>query len=85
MRIIICASSCFIVSTTTLTMMRMLVPPSWRLFVPGMNADTMYGSTAMLPRNRAPPSVIRFVTRDRNSSVGLPGRMPGMKPPFLRR
>jgi len=50
-----------------------------------MAAVTRSGSTARVARKRAPPRVIRFVMRERNSSVGLPGRMPGMKPPFLRR
>src|SRR5262245_41711781 len=36
----------------------------------------------MIARNVAPASVMRVITRSRNSAVFLPGRMPGMKEPY---
>ena len=35
-----------------------------------------------IERKSAPAIVMRVTTRDRNSAVGRPGRIPGMKPPY---
>src|SRR6266508_2462845 len=74
-----CASSCFIVSTTTPTTMRMLVPPRRSVCTPVMSPMSV-GMTATMPRNSAPAMVMRVTTRPRNSAVGRPGRIPGMNP-----
>ena len=81
MRIINCASSCRIVSSATPTMINRLKLLSWRART-SVAAVTNHGLMATPPRKRAPPTVILTITRFRYSCVGLPGRMPGMKPPF---
>ena len=43
---------------------------------------TIDGTSAIIARNIAPKSVILFWILLRYSAVGLPGRMPRMKPPF---
>jgi hypothetical protein len=43
----------------------------------------MNGSTAIMPKNNAPASVMRLITRPRYDSVGRPGRTPGIKPPLF--
>src|SRR5829696_8692292 len=59
------ASSCFIVSTTTLTTIRMPVPPSARPWNCGWIRAMNGGSAATMPRNSAPATVIRVTTRAR--------------------
>src|SRR5918993_1885623 len=56
------ASSCFIVSTTTDTTIRMLVPPRARSLYCGDSRPMSGGSAATVPRNRAPATVIRVTT-----------------------
>ena len=46
---------------------------------------TTFGMMAMIMRNTAPKNVSLLLMRERKSLVGLPGRMPGMKPPFCWR
>src|SRR5205085_917383 len=58
-----------------------LVPPNRRVCTP-VRSPTSVGITATMPRNSAPAIVMRVTTRPRNSAVGRPGRMPGMKPPY---
>ena len=43
------------------------------------------GTMAMMPRYSAPKSVILLSTFWMNSLVGLPGRKPGIYPPFFFR
>ena len=43
------------------------------------------GKTAITPRNIAPTIAIFQMTLEMKSEVGLPGRMPGIAPLFLRR
>ena len=44
--------------------------------------NAMDGTNATSVRKMAPNSVIRLLMRERYYAVGLPGRMPWMKPPF---
>ena len=41
-----------------------------------------HGYPATIPRKSAPAIVMRVTTLPRNSAVGRPGRIPGMKPPY---
>ena len=60
------------------------VPPTAReVFL--MMMPAMIGRIATIARYRAPKSVILLITFRMKSEVGLPGRKPGMKPPFFLR
>ena len=60
------------------------VPPNGKFcFVPTMLMNR-FGRTATMPRYREPGRVIRLRMKSRYSAVGLPGRIPGTKPPYLR-
>ena len=50
-----------------------------------MMAPVTMGAMAMMARYRAPNMVILPSTLWMKSAVGLPGRKPGMKPPFFFR
>ena len=71
------------VSSATPTVIRMLVPPKGKAWMFQIERKTD-GSSAIVARNKEPGNVIRFSTPDRYWAVGLPGRIPGMKPPYLR-
>ena len=82
-----CASRARTVSRATPTTMMMEVPPRE---MPVRAADALkcairMGTTAMMPSYIAPNRVILFRTFWMNSLVGLPGRKPGMYPPFFFR
>ena len=73
-------SSCSEVSRATLTIISMLVGPNMELRPKEpMNSA---GIIAISIRKNAPNRVRRLHILARYSPVGLPGRMPGIKPPF---
>ena len=49
------------------------------------NLPTAIGRIAITPRNSAPIRVIREMILPMKSEVGLPGRIHGIAPEFLRR
>src|SRR5919197_273531 len=73
-----CASSCFIVSTTTPTTMSTEVPPSRAVCTP-VTSPISEGMTATTPRKSAPATVIRVTTLPRNSAVGRHERERGIE------
>ena len=78
------ASRLLTVSSATPTTMMTDVPPIARLLFL-ITIPTMIGRIATIARYRAPKSVILLITFRMKSEVGLPGRKPGMKPPFYLR
>ena len=80
----ICASIALTVSSATPTTMMTDVPPmdSVLFFTKRL---TISGAIATIDRYSAPNSVILLMTYWMKSDVGLPGRKPGMKPPFFFR
>ena len=71
MRIISCASSCFIVSSATPMTIRIEVPPNAKLAPVWL--IRIVGSAAIAARKSAPGNVSRARMRSRNSAVGRPG------------
>ena len=61
------------------------VPPSATFLRPEFTAPTISGSSATTARNSAPTKVTLPSALVMKSLVGLPGRKPGMKPPFFFR
>ena len=70
-------------SSATPITIRIEVPPKKKLAEVWLMR--IVGSAATAARNNAPGNVRRARMRSRNSAVGLPGRTPGMNPPYLRR
>ena len=81
----ICASICLTVSSATPTTMMTEVPPRATLERFVEIAPTISGTRATMPRNTAPTKVTLPSALVMKSLVGLPGRKPGMKPPFFFR
>ena len=74
-------SSCFIESSATPTTIRSEVPP--KLKSSAVNCPIIVGITAITARNIAPTYAILVITFVRYSAVGLPGLIPGIKPPLF--
>ena len=75
-------SSWLEVSRATLTIINMLVAPKLERAVMLYSLSMIAGIVAMSMRNRAPKRVSLLEIFVRYVQVGLPGRIPGINPPF---
>lgn len=78
----ICDSNAVLNSSATETAINIPVAVNTAAEPWSISLNTIEGISATKARNIAPKSVILLETRFKCSVVGLPGLIPGMKPPF---